>query len=424
MVKKTLTFLTIVLLAFGMAGCTASGTDTSSAQEGLQQDLEPNRIEEQTVMCSIRITAGDTVLEGVLYDNPTAQGFAEMLPFTVELWHPAPDFARAFDLPDHIAEKGMPGYEYELGSLAYWDAGPSIALIYKASREETVVPVVPVGKITSDVSVFEEYAESITIEMVEDMKEVSDPDDIAAGNPAVTAGSSGTTENGGVAEGGEAVFTADTRVWDVINDPAFGDYGRLIFPADKSISDSLTLGDVGNILTWYSYVSPDRTVEIANYLKEHAVSGEQIFYDIYTEEEKAADPAKEDTGLFFFRGTPGEKFAVTIKALTSPPTDKSLYLSNHHIYRRLPAVPFTGFTDVCGRRFALRFSSPSSPVSPPLPAPRPCRQPALREEALLPARQSQGEYFPYPTCRCRKPCQTQSESAPPKRDKYFSIAPA
>ena len=311
MVKKTLTFLTIVLLAFGMAGCTASGTDTSSAQEGLQQDLEPKRIEEQTVMCSIRITAGDTVLEGVLYDNPTAQGFAEMLPFTVELWHPAPDFARAFDLPDHIAEKGTPGYEYELGSLAYWDAGPSIALIYKASREETVVPVVPVGKITSDVFVFEEYAESITIEMVEDMKEVSDPDDIAAGNTAVTAGSSGTTENGGVAEGGEAVFTADTRVWDVINDPAFGDYGRLIFPADKSISESLTLGDVGNILTWYSYVSPDRTVEIANYLKEHAVSGEQIFYDIYTEEEKAADPAKEDTGLFFFRGTPGEKFAVT-----------------------------------------------------------------------------------------------------------------
>ena len=31
----------------------------------------------------------------------------------------------------------------------------------------------------------------------------------------------------------------------------------------------------------------------------------------YTEEEKAEDPSKEDTGLFFFRGKPGEKFAVT-----------------------------------------------------------------------------------------------------------------
>ena len=71
------------------------------------------------------------------------------------------------------------------------------------------------------------------------------------------------------------------------------------------------MGGVENILTWYSYVSPDRTVEIVNYLREQAASGEQIFYDIYTDEEKRADPAKEDTGLFFFRGKPGEKFAIT-----------------------------------------------------------------------------------------------------------------
>ena len=29
-----------------------------------------------------------------------------------------------------------------------------------------------------------------------------------------------------------------------------------------------------------------------------------------TEQEKKADPAKEDTGLFFFKGNEGEKFAV------------------------------------------------------------------------------------------------------------------
>ena len=38
--------------------------------------------------------------------------------------------------------------------------------------------------------------------------------------------------------------------------------------------------------------------------------GETVFYDIYTDEEKAADPEKGDTGLFFFKGEPGEKFAV------------------------------------------------------------------------------------------------------------------
>ena len=125
------------------------------------------------------------------------------------------------------------------------------------------------------------------------------------------ASSADIAESAGMAEGGEAMFTVDTKVLDVINDPVFGDYGRLIFPADRSVSDDLTLGNVGDILTWYSYVDPDRTVEIANYLKEHAALGEPVFYDIYTDAEKAADPAKEDTGLFFFRGTPGEKFAIT-----------------------------------------------------------------------------------------------------------------
>ncbi len=105
-------------------------------------------------------------------------------------------------------------------------------------------------------------------------------------------------------------FSADTKIQDVINDPAFEDYGRLIFPADRSIGSELTLKDTGSILPWYSYVNPDRTVEIVNYMKEQASAGEQIFYDIYTDEEKAADPAKENTGLFFFRGTPGEKCAI------------------------------------------------------------------------------------------------------------------
>lgn len=104
------------------------------------------------------------------------------------------------------------------------------------------------------------------------------------------------------------VFTADTLISDVANDPVFGDYGRLIFPADIGYYSGDTLGHLR--LTWYSNIDPDKTVEIANYMKEHAEAGEAIFFDIYSAEEKAADPAKEDTGLFFFKGNPGEKFAV------------------------------------------------------------------------------------------------------------------
>lgn len=103
-------------------------------------------------------------------------------------------------------------------------------------------------------------------------------------------------------------YTVDTRIEDVISDPAFGEYGRLIFPVDSGYYSGDTLGELR--LTWYSHIDPDKTVEIANYLKSQAQAGETVFYDIYTDEEKAADPDKEDTGLFFFRGEPGARFAV------------------------------------------------------------------------------------------------------------------
>lgn len=45
-------------------------------------------------------------------------------------------------------------------------------------------------------------------------------------------------------------------------------------------------------------------------MSEHAAEGDKIFYDIYIDAEKAADPAKRDTGLFFFKGKPDAKFAV------------------------------------------------------------------------------------------------------------------
>lgn len=105
-----------------------------------------------------------------------------------------------------------------------------------------------------------------------------------------------------------ADFTVDSPIDDVIADPAFEGFGRLLFPVQSSYYSGDTLGELR--LTYYSHIDPDETVEIVNTLKDHALAGETVFYDIYTEEEKAADPAKEDTGLFFFRGEPDAPFAV------------------------------------------------------------------------------------------------------------------
>ena len=91
------------------------------------------------------------------------------------------------------------------------------------------------------------------------------------------------------------MYTTETKITDVINDPVFGDYGRLIFPVESGYYGGDTLGSLR--LTWYNNIDPDTTVEIVNYMRTEAAQGNKIFYDIYTDEEKKADPDKEDTGL-------------------------------------------------------------------------------------------------------------------------------
>ena len=106
----------------------------------------------------------------------------------------------------------------------------------------------------------------------------------------------------------QQAFTVDTPIEQVMEDPAFGNYGRLLFPVNQGYYSGDTLGELQ--LTYYSHIDPEKTVEIANYLKDRALAGQTVFYDIYTPEEKAQDPAKENTGLFFFKGEPGAKFAI------------------------------------------------------------------------------------------------------------------
>ena len=53
-----------------------------------------------------------------------------------------------------------------------------------------------------------------------------------------------------------------------------------------------------------------KVVDMIRTMQKQRKEGRQIFYDIYTEEEKRRDPDKRDTGLFFFRGERNAPFAV------------------------------------------------------------------------------------------------------------------
>lgn len=100
-------------------------------------------------------------------------------------------------------------------------------------------------------------------------------------------------------------YTRQSRISDLMNDPVFGDYGRLIFPMNTGYWSGTTLEQLD--LTWYNYIDPDKTVEVCNYLRAHA---DNCFIDIYTEAEKQTNPELRNTGLFFFRGNSNAPFAI------------------------------------------------------------------------------------------------------------------
>ena len=107
-------------------------------------------------------------------------------------------------------------------------------------------------------------------------------------------------------------FTQETTVAQVTADPAFKDFGRLLFPVDLSIPGTMTLKQLssGQVYLWYSHIKTEKTLDILNTLRERSLKGERIFFPIYGEAEMASDPSKKQTGLFFFRGEPGREFAV------------------------------------------------------------------------------------------------------------------
>ena len=80
------------------------------------------------------------------------------------------------------------------------------------------------------------------------------------------------------AEAEQVSWNENTRIDEVTSYPAFGDWGRMIFPVDTGYFSGSALGSLR--LTWYSNIQPAKTVEIVNYMREKADAGEQIFYRI------------------------------------------------------------------------------------------------------------------------------------------------
>lgn len=103
----------------------------------------------------------------------------------------------------------------------------------------------------------------------------------------------------------------DDFVRKIVDHPAFKGFSQLMLPRENDTYYLDTpLSNVRSLMPYHNHVDPGTVVNALNYMVNEVNEGNIIFYSFYTEQQKRDDPAKENTGIFFFRGEPGAPFAI------------------------------------------------------------------------------------------------------------------
>ena len=118
---------------------------------------------EQSEETAIQITIGDTVLDGVLYDTPLANEIREQFPLTISAaGFGGREFYGGVDFYPENLEGGQKTFEN--GDITYCEAHHNMAIFYAQTDDPVLsVDVIPIGKVTSDLAIFEELPGSVDI---------------------------------------------------------------------------------------------------------------------------------------------------------------------------------------------------------------------------------------------------------------------
>lgn len=112
---------------------------------------------------AITITVGDTVLEGVLYDTALAKEIQAYFPLTLSMvGFGGREFYGGVDFYPENLEGGQ--RTFENGDITYCEAHHNMAVFYAQTDNPTLsVDVIPIGRVTSDLRVFDALSGRIEI---------------------------------------------------------------------------------------------------------------------------------------------------------------------------------------------------------------------------------------------------------------------
>lgn len=97
----------------------------------------------------LKITAGEKIITGILYDNSASRDFASLLPLELDL-QDYNSTEKISDLPKKLSTKDAPaGFDPSVGDITYYAPWGNLAVFYKDFSYSN--GLISLGKITSGI---------------------------------------------------------------------------------------------------------------------------------------------------------------------------------------------------------------------------------------------------------------------------------
>ncbi|MDE7048035.1 MAG: hypothetical protein K2P25_08670 [Lachnospiraceae bacterium] len=134
-----------------------------------QKDRKQGGADQDSQKTEIQITIGDITLDGVLYDTALAEEIKAYFPLTISMvGYGGREYYGGVDFYPENLEGGRKNFEN--GDITYCEAHHNMAIFYaQTDHPDLSVDVIPIGRVTSDLSVFDELdiRETITFSIAQ-----------------------------------------------------------------------------------------------------------------------------------------------------------------------------------------------------------------------------------------------------------------
>lgn len=153
------------LEVFPGAGHGFSGEDTQKAIDFTLAYLDSHRKTPTVQGRQIRMTTANTQVIVTLNDSQAAADLLKMLSLELTLIE-RNRFAKGMTLPAQLSAVEPITREYQIGGFGYWDAGPDLAIFYDDIYEQTIVPVIPLGRAETGAETMRDEVGTVRLELV------------------------------------------------------------------------------------------------------------------------------------------------------------------------------------------------------------------------------------------------------------------